>query len=67
MESVSLKVADVPEILRCFCLSPPLVLTMRKKIVSISSWLLKLFSSCHNLLPLSESVLDKDLPESQPF
>lgn len=67
MESLSLKVADVPELLRCFCFSLPLVLTIRKKIVSVSNWLLKLFSSCHNMLPLSESVLEKALSESQPF
>lgn len=67
MESVTLKVADVPKILRCFCFSPPPVLTIRKKIVSVSNWLLKLFSSCHNLLPFSESVSEKDLSESQPF
>lgn len=64
MESVSLKVAGVPETLRCFYFSPVLVLTVGKKIVGTSYWLLKLLSSHHNLSTLSESVLEKDLPES---
>lgn len=64
MESVSLKVAGVPETLRCFYFSPVLVLTVGKKIVGMSYWLLKLLSSHHNLSTLSESVLEKDLPES---
>lgn len=64
MECVSLKVAGVPETLRCFYFSPVLVLTVGKKIVGMSYWLLKLLSSHHNLSTLSESVLEKDLPES---
>lgn len=63
-ESVSLKVADVPETLRSFCFSPAFVLTIGKKFVGMSYGLLKLLSSHHNLSTLSESVLEKDLSES---
>lgn len=64
MESVSLKVAGVPETLRCFYFSLALVLTIGKKIVGMSYWLLKVLSSHHNLSTLSESVLEDDLSES---